>query len=286
MFSMTKAIVAAATSIGFAVSVAAPAFAAPPPPAKPAPVNATVNQYNIYNTAAASGNESASIQDNAFKTASGNIGLNVAAGNLNQQANISYVDAGSPGFVFTGKYTQVTANEDSGAMLDGGNNATVKGNAFSTAKGNIGMNEAAGTQNSQLNGLMVAENQTQVANMSIGQLLTDTSAIVSGGNSASFQDNAFKNATGNIGANVASGNLNQQANGSVISLASAGDSDLYGATFSIDQGTLANFALNCESGADAATIKNNAFSNASGNIGANLSAGNANQQANALVVTP
>lgn len=275
---MTKAI-ASLSAVALAALVSAPAFASS------ANINETVNQTNIGNHTGGSGANLAVVRDNAFQHASGNIGLNVASGNTNQQANIAYIDAGSPTFVFSGTYNQTTSNEDLGSLFSGLNTATVRDNAFQHASGNIGANVASGDQNSQLNGLMVAENSTQVYKGAIAQTEFDTNGSVSGMNTGTIRDNAFQHASGNIGLNVASGNLNQQANEAVIeTMASSSDSDLYSATFSITQWGAAN--LNILSGANTATVRDNAFQHASGNIGANLASGNGNQQANALVVTP
>lgn len=275
---MTKAI-AALSAVALATLVSAPAFA------HSANINETVTQTNVGNHTGGSGLNLAVVQDNAFQHASGNIGLNVASGNTNMQANIAYIDAGSPTFVFSGTFNQYTSNEDLGSLFSGANTARVKDNAFQHASGNIGANVASGDQNSQINGLMVAENSTQVAKASITQTEFDTNGSVSGLNSGVIQDSAFQHASGNIGLNVAAGNLNQQANEAVIeTLATSSDSDLYGATFSIAQWGGAN--LNILSGANTAAVKDNAFQHASGNIGANLASGNGNQQANALVVTP
>lgn len=276
---ITKGI-AALSAVALAALVSAPAFASS------ANVNETITQTNNGNHTGGSGLNLATVQDKAFQHATGNIGLNVASGNTNMQANIAYVDAGSPTFVFSGTFKQSTSNEDLGSLFSGLNTARVRDNAFQHASGNIGANVASGDQNSQLNGMMVAENSTKVDNGAISQTEFDTNGSVSGLNEGTIQDKAFQHATGNIGLNVASGNLNQQANESVIeeSMKGSSDSDLYGATFSISQWGGAN--LNILSGANTAKVKDNAFQHATGNIGANLAAGNGNQQANALIVTP
>jgi trimeric autotransporter adhesin len=274
---LTTKAVAALSAIAMAASLSAPAFAS-------ANVNETVNQINIANHTGGSGLNLANVQDNAFQYASGNIGLNVASGNSNMQGNISYIDAGSPTFVFSGTFNQITANEDGGSLFSGLNSAHVRDSAFANAEGNINVNVASGDQNSQLNGMMVAENTTQVTHGDITQVTFDTNGSVSGLNLADIRDNAFDYAKGNIGLNVAAGNLNQQANEAVIQLQGTEDDDLYGATFSITQFSAAN--LNILSGANTAKVRDNAFSHATGNIGVNLASGNGNQQANALIVTP
>lgn len=284
MTTSSKAL-SAALAIGLLAFSASAALAAPK--SSSTAINETVNQWNVYNLAVAAGKNTATIKDNAFAHATGNVGLNVAAGDLNQQANVAYVDAsaGAPTFAFTGTFNQYTANEDAGAVFGGSNKATVKNSAFTGATGNVGLNVASGAQNSQLNGLMVAENDTG-SNFAISQALIDTNASLDGGNTARIRDYAFDSVIGNVGLNVAAGNLNQQANVASIVTTGATDADLLGSTFSISQGTLANTVLNCLSGSEKAVVQNDAFGNAEGNIGANLAAGNGNQQANALVVDP
>jgi hypothetical protein len=103
----------------------------------------------------------------------------------------------------------------------------------------------------------------------------------SGHQLALIDDNAFNHATGNLGVNVTAGNGNQQLNRmEVLTLDSNGSN-----TSAIDQEQNGSTSFT-NSDDNVANIAQNAFANASGNIGVNLAAGNGNQQANIMTVIP
>jgi len=104
-------------------------------------------------------------------------------------------------------------------------------------------------------------------------------------NSATVSGNALSNASGNIGLNVTAGDNNQQANAAAFSAADAsfvfGSSDAEVFATQAAVGNRTNYLGNT----NAASISGNALTNASGNIGANVSAGNNNQQKNDLAAS-
>lgn len=104
-------------------------------------------------------------------------------------------------------------------------------------------------------------------------------------NSATVSGDALNNASGNIGLNVTAGDNNQQANAAAFSAADAsfvfGSSD---AEVFATQAVVGNHT-NYNGNTNAAAISGNALANASGNIGANVSAGNNNQQKNDLAAS-
>jgi len=181
---------------------------------------------------------------------------------------------------------------------DGDNNAGINAYAFASASGNVGANDASGNANQQnnttyidyattLNDVAVGNSQSNGGNVVIGDGGTTTTTYnwkkgttkttVTTQN-ASIAGNAFNDASGNIGANVASGNLNQQSNVAVL----LANDDLSVLTIGTSQHTGGSLYLG--DGLNEATIGDDAFNSASGNIGANVAAGNANQQSNTLVV--
>lgn len=104
-------------------------------------------------------------------------------------------------------------------------------------------------------------------------------------NSATVGGDALNNASGNIGLNVTAGDNNQQANAAAFSAADAsfvfGSSDAEVFATQAVMGNRTNYLGNTNS----ATLSGNALANASGNIGANISAGNNNQQKNDLAAS-
>ncbi len=105
------------------------------------------------------------------------------------------------------------------------NNATVNGNAMSGARGNIGVNVAAGDNNMQDNAAAISAADARFvfgasdAEVFVNQDSVRNVVINSGNvNNASVNGNAFRGAAGSIGVNVASGNSNLQKNNAAISV--------------------------------------------------------------------
>lgn len=101
-------------------------------------------------------------------------------------------------------------------------------------------------------------------------------------NSSGISDSVASGASGNIGANVASGDNNQQDNAAALSAADASFTfGMADAEVFVNQAGALNQTLNLGT-TNAAGIGSDAFSSASGNIGVNVTSGNNNQQKNAL----
>ena len=100
----------------------------------------------------------ASVGDNVLAAASGNIGLNVAAGVGNAQSNALAASVNSSGNLAkaSADSEQWTEFNELLAWCDLDNTASLSGNALSQAVGNIGVNIAAGAGNAQHNGLSIA----------------------------------------------------------------------------------------------------------------------------------
>ncbi len=165
-----------------------------------------------------SGDNKATVQNEAFRYASGNIGANIASGAQNMQNNA---------LALLENVTNVKDTVGQGqaftiSLASGGNNAEAMNDAFQHASGNIGLNLASGSLNQQSNSAVVMnlssaqDGDLNSVSSAIGQVSAVTVNILSGGNNADVRDNAFQNASGNIGANVASGIGNQQANVLVV----------------------------------------------------------------------
>ncbi|HJR29961.1 MAG TPA: heme utilization protein, partial [Pseudomonas sp.] len=109
------------------------------------------------------------------------------------------------------------------------------------------------------------------------------SVLNQGTNNTAEADNSLNGSNGNMGANVAGGDGNQQDN--AAALATADESFIFGsaeATSTAYQYNTNNYVKN-RSTQNNATL-NNAGNNGSGNIGINVTAGNFNQQKNNLAI--
>jgi hypothetical protein len=100
----------------------------------------------------------ASVDDNVLENATGNIGLNVAAGVGNAQSNAMAASVNTSGVLAkaSADSEQLTTFNALLANCDLDNTASLSGDALSNAIGNIGVNIAAGVGNAQHNGLSIA----------------------------------------------------------------------------------------------------------------------------------
>ena len=130
-------------------------------------------------------------------------------------------------------------------------------------------------------GALVDQDQTTFANGSAGD----------GDNDAFASDNALRGASGNIGANIAAGVGNAQANDVALSSVDGNRVFAYGeirvasesgALVDQDQTTYANGSAG--DGDNDASASGNALRGASGNIGVNIAAGVGNAQHNGLSI--
>src|SRR5690554_5835115 len=93
-----------------------------------------------------------SIEGNALRGASGNIGVNAASGDNNQQANDAALAVSDARHVF-GQASAYSAQSSNGNVtINTGtqNTANLGGNALRGASGNVGVNVASGSKNTQL----------------------------------------------------------------------------------------------------------------------------------------
>lgn len=93
------------------------------------------------------------IQDRAFSGASGAMAINMAAGDLNQQANLRSMAVGQTAAASAdaqqrGQASRATAPEHA--------YAGISGNAFQDASGLVSINQASGAANAELNAVTVA----------------------------------------------------------------------------------------------------------------------------------
>src|SRR5690606_9392046 len=120
----------------------------------------------------------ASIDGDAGTEASGNLQFNVAAGDNNVQDNAAALSAADASFAFGLADAEIFVNQlgAGNTTVNSGvtNSATMAGNAFSDAAGNIGVNIASGNNNQQKNALAasVATSAYSQASVSSNQIST------------------------------------------------------------------------------------------------------------------
>lgn len=108
------------------------------------------------------------IQDgDALNGAAGNVGVNVAAGENNQQANAAAIAVDDDSFVFSSTDAEVFASQltQENITINVGqtNTAGAAGTLGNDAAGNIGLNFAAGSSNQQKNDMAIATGTAAIA---------------------------------------------------------------------------------------------------------------------------
>jgi len=200
------------------------------------------NQSSNHNSQRGLVDNRARLGGSALSGAEGNIGVNIAAGVGNAQANDAAMTAvdGSKVFASAMIFSQQNANNNmqdpggrgnghghgGGGGDDDPNTATLGGSALSDAKGNVGVNIAAGVGNVQGNALAASVNGSG----SLAKATSDTdqsttmNAFNNGGralftNTATLNGSALSGAQGNIGVNIAAGLSNVQHNSLALATA-------------------------------------------------------------------
>lgn len=262
---------------------------------------------------------SASVGDTSFKNASGNIGVNVAAGDNNVQANSAALAELDSAFAFGSGDAEIFSKQQgvfNGTLNKGStNSASLGGASFSGATGNIGVNIASGNNNVQANNMAAS-----VASGSLGE--ASVSNVQQSGHNMTLNQSVVENTVDTVEVGLAldaTGTYDGQSqlagpyypeiwkddgshangdnaelwghidfdgqNGSgdeKMTFDEAGDIELSGTI----TGELPIFIETVKANtSNTASISGSAFSGASGNIGVNMASGTGNLQANNLSLT-
>ncbi len=124
------------------------------------------DQFNMFNSVKNIENSNTAVVDGqTLKNAKGHIGLNMVAGDFNAQSNVSSIAYGKAGRSLTNAKIFSVQKAMWNYTLNKGmtNSASVGGEALKNAKGKIGLNVAAGTNNAQSNLLAIAVAPARVA---------------------------------------------------------------------------------------------------------------------------
>lgn len=265
---------------------------APPPPPTYASAAVTDTQNNVANVGVNDElKNKASLSGGSLSGASGNIGVNIGAGDNNQQANAAALSAADASFVFDHVTASASASQYNASNLTTNagvtNSATLVGGSLSGASGNIGVNITAGNNNQQKNDLTAS-----VANAK------NTSASVSA------NQNSTSNTTTNSPVRIyqttyetvtLQGGMFGGYQGSTVAWEPSGDHNRGGTEYGYEAGDIAlagcftaNIPVQTLSvnklTTNTATLGGGSLQGASGNIGVNISAGTGNQQFNGLSI--
>ena len=199
-----------------------------------ATATSTTNQATTDNVSANSMNSAnnARMESGAAEGATGNIGVNIAAGTGNLQGNSASIVSTAATDVFSSASTfaRQTTLTNFAINLENSPNEAYLDAALAGASGNIGVNIAAGSGNTQSNQLaMIEVGSTRAARAStaIDQTATGNNGDASSSfrsldsaNNAVIAAGALAFAGGNIGVSVAAGVGNAQANALSVAVVS------------------------------------------------------------------
>lgn len=191
------------------------------------------DQASLLNLIFGDGDMEASVEDDVARDFEGNLGVNMAAGTGNNQANDAAIsttdtaDSFATAQVFNSQLSAANIGSDfpSGPDSQLSYDASIGDDVLRDASGNAGVNVAAGQGNNQSNALAVSSNagndaalatadSEQASVLNVLFVLDDLDAT------ASLSGDVARGFTGNLGLNVAAGAGNNQHNG--LSIATGG----------------------------------------------------------------
>jgi hypothetical protein len=255
-------------------------------------------QLNANNAVSNSAHDNgAGISGTVGNGATGNIGVNTAAGDNNMQDNAAAIAAADAYFVFGAAESRAMTTQLSKGNISnsvGSNNGALVTGGFASAGGNIGINVAAGNSNMQKNNLAISSAPSRVSVASVqnvqrnsGNLSANTGTIVENGNGSTV-------ATISLDLNGGTGTFDGTHEGSSYIPPDLPPEDHPFSTYvGTETGTVAlagtvsgtvtiPVALNAVNSQNNAGLSGDALAGATGNIGVNIAAGNNNQQNNSL----
>lgn len=121
--------------------------------------------HGLWNVVFGNHTNTASVEGDAFSGATGNLAVNVVAGDNNAQDNVAAITSSemenslADAEIFKLQLSVLNGTKNNGTQ----NSASVTGNAFAGATGNIGVNVVSGNNNAQSNMLAVANAPAKVA---------------------------------------------------------------------------------------------------------------------------
>jgi hypothetical protein len=242
--------------------------------------------------------------DSSLNNSNGNMGANVAAGDGNQQDNAAALATADESFIFGSAVaiSSATQNNTGNTVLNysNTNNANLN-NAGNSGSGNIGINVTAGDFNQQKNNLAIAVSGGRVAAAAAEANQTSTGLSVSNYGTETFKKDELKGTFSAHGKFYASGKAvskpaDDDHGHGYGNDNKGGHGDHDGGTVKSDFTAVGTFDLAGVTTQQVLTpdgwknpVTNNAsmtnsMNNFSGNGGANVSAGNGNQQSNSLSI--
>ncbi len=252
--------------------------------------NAVINQ----------GTRNGAAIENSAGNSNGNLGVNVAAGDANQQDNAAAIATADESFIFGSAYASSAATQNNSGNAVANYSTTSSAsltNSANGSSGNIGINLTTGDFNQQKNNLAIAVSGGRVAGASASANQTSTGTVVNNLADRTYSKDTLYSAfaatgtykgtgTGTVGSDDPRGgghggwdNKGGKDKVEPLKFKESGSFELGGvAAYQVLTPTgWANPVTNTAS-------MSNSLNGVSGNVGANVSAGVGNQQSNSLSI--
>ena len=260
-------------------------------------------QTSHNNTVLNQGTQNQASVNSSGSNANGNLGINVAGGDANQQDNAAAIATADESFIFGSAVSATSATQSNYGNAVGNYSTTANAslnNSANSSSGNIGVNVTAGDYNQQKNNLAIAvsggrvasasaaanqtSNNTTVGNYATQTYKTDTLKLTvdlkghyQGKGQGFVEDKDSHNWGNSYGSREDDRNNHTQKD--PLSFTESGTVDLSGVvTYQVM--TPSGWANPVTNNAQ----MNNSLNNVSGNVGANVAAGIGNQQSNSLSI--
>ncbi|WP_416425400.1 heme utilization protein [Pseudomonas sp. App30] len=254
-------------------------------------------QTSSGNTVVNQGTKNSASVNSSAGGSNGNLGINVAGGDANQQDNAAAIATADESFIFGSALSQTSATQSNTgnavANYSTSTNTSLNGTANGSS-GNIGINVTSGDYNQQKNNLAIAVSGGRVAGASASANQTSTGTVVANAADRTYTKDTLTasfRATGSY-KGTGTGTVGDDSHGGWDNRGGRDHDKVEPLKFkesgSFELGGVASYQVLTPSGwanpvTNTASL-NNSLNNVSGNVGANVSAGIGNQQSNSLSI--
>ena len=257
------------------------------------------SQNSYGNTVLNQGTRNSATVDSSGSNANGNLGINVAGGDANQQDNAAAIATADENFIFGSAISASSAtqtNSGNTAANYSTRTTTTLSNSANGSSGNIGINVTSGDYNQQKNNLAIAVSGGRVATASASANQTSNGTSVNNYADRSYEKTTLKATVDVTGSYKGKGEGyvydNDSHGGGWGNNDSRNNNDKNKLAFTesgtVELSGVATYQVLTPTGwanpvTNSATLSNS-LNNVSGNVGANVSAGIGNQQSNSLSI--
>ncbi|MEB0076184.1 heme utilization protein [Pseudomonas sp. CCI3.2] len=251
------------------------------------------SQSSHDNTVLNQGTQNNATVEGSASNANGNLGINVAGGDANQQDNAAAIATADESFIFGSAISATSATQTNTGNAVGNysthSNASLS-NSANSSSGNVGVNVTSGDYNQQKNNLAIAVSGGRVASASASANQTSSATSVGNYATQTFDKVTLKDTVDVTGTykGKGEGTVANNEHGGWGGERSTKDKLAFTESGTVELSGVATYQVLTPSGwanpvTNSASLSNS-LNNVSGNVGANVAAGIGNQQSNSLSI--